>query len=701
MKLFQGIRALGALPIVALGTLSTGSEANAAGMLRADGGLGGNLAITEHSARVTVNNGIAVTEVSQVFKNEEDRIVEALYTFPVPIKASVSNFSMWIDGKEMVGEVVEKERAREIYESYKQVRRDPGLLEQTDYKTFQLRIFPIAANAEQRIQIVYYQQLDFDNDWATYVYPLATTTGGEGIDQRVEGKFALTVDVKSEVPITTMQSPSHADAFVMVDHSDTYHEASLEQPDGSLAKDLVVAYQVGRPRTGIDIVTSKPGGEDGYFYLTLTPGDELSGDAVGADYVFVLDISGSMGRDGKLELSGNSIGAFVEALGDNDRFEVMSFNVRPETLFNELRPVDAAAKSEASEFLKTRRAAGGTELQSALRGAFNYADKDGDRPLNLVVLSDGLAKDADRRTLMDAAAACPKNSRIFCVGVGNDINRPLLTQIAEDAGGLAAFLSRGDDFERQAEAFRRKLTRPVATNVSIDFRGLEVYDLEPKQLPNLYHGMPVRLYGRYKGAGPVAVNLKADVQGFGLNQTLDFKFPETDASNPEIERMWAFSKTQRLIEAMKNSGDRGTVDEIVRLGEGYSIVTEFTSFLVLENDAEYRRWNIDRKNAIRITRDRKAQAELRAQLDSIKAQASNNLGPNSQREKVARNQTAPSQSGRAPIVRDTTSVSNPSPGDVVIPDSGGSSGGGAIDPFSGLLVLGLAGLAAAKKLKRN
>jgi len=103
--------------------------------------------------QVTINNGIAVTRVTQVFHNTEKRQVEALYTFPVPKGASVANFSMWINGKEMVGEVLEKQRAREIYNSYKQVRRDPGLLEQVDYRTFEMRIFPIGPEADQKVQI--------------------------------------------------------------------------------------------------------------------------------------------------------------------------------------------------------------------------------------------------------------------------------------------------------------------------------------------------------------------------------------------------------------------------------------------------------------------------------------------------------------------------------------------------------------------
>jgi hypothetical protein len=155
------IAALAALVFL---TCSAG-RASAAGLLLADGGLGGALEVKEHAAKVTINNGIAVAEVTQVFLNTEDRQVEALYTFPVPRGASVANLSMWINGKEMTGEVLEKKRAREIYESYKQTRRDPGLLEQTDYRTFEMRVFPIGPRAEQRVQVTYYQELDFDHDW--------------------------------------------------------------------------------------------------------------------------------------------------------------------------------------------------------------------------------------------------------------------------------------------------------------------------------------------------------------------------------------------------------------------------------------------------------------------------------------------------------------------------------------------------------
>ncbi|HYG35354.1 MAG TPA: VIT domain-containing protein, partial [Clostridia bacterium] len=168
-KLKRAFGAVGGLLATLALLFASPTSSQAAGLLVADGGFGGVLEVKEHAVQVTINNGIAVTKVTQVFHNTEKRQVEALYTFPVPRGGSVANFSMWINGKEMVGEVVEKQRAREIYNSYKQRRVDPGLLEQVDYRTFEMRIFPVAPRGEQRVQVVYYQELDFDHNVATYV----------------------------------------------------------------------------------------------------------------------------------------------------------------------------------------------------------------------------------------------------------------------------------------------------------------------------------------------------------------------------------------------------------------------------------------------------------------------------------------------------------------------------------------------------
>lgn len=616
--------ALAALALTAF-TLPTTSQA--AGLLIADGGFGGVLEIKEHDVHVTINNGVAVTKVTQVFHNTEKRQVEALYTFPVPKAASVANFSMWINGKEMVGEVLEKQRAREIYNSYKQQRRDPGLLEQVDYRTFEMRIFPIGPEADQKVEITYYQELDFDHDTATYVYPLATVAR-KGVDSRTTGKFAIGFEVKSPVPIAELESPSHGNAFALAKHSENYWQANLETTSGSLAQDVVIACRIARPKTGMDLITSRVSGDDGFFCLTLTAGQDVAQKQDSMDYVFVLDASGSMADSGKLLLSKDAVAAFLNELGDADRFEVMTFNVTPSLGFNQLQPGTAANKQRAMEFLSTQQARGGTVLQPAIGTAYKYATAD--RPLNVVILSDGLTEQQERAILLQMIQKRPGNTRVFCIGVGNDVNRPLLEQLAEDSGGLASFISSGDNFQRQARAFRQKLLRPFATNLEVKFAGVDVTEVEPAVLPNLYFGTPVKVYGRYRGSGSAEVALRGSINGVEVKQASKLDFPKTDAANPEIDCMWAWHRVNRLLKDADRQGDRSpAIPEIVRLGEQFSIVTEYTSFLVLENDAEYQRWKIERRNLDRVGRDREAQVKLHAQLDSIRNKAMADLGPQS------------------------------------------------------------------------
>lgn len=654
------------------------ASAHGAGLLVADGGLGGVLEIKEHEVNVTINNGVAVTRVTQVFHNTEARQVEALYSFPVPKGASIAGFSMWINGKEMVGEVLEKKRAREIYNSYKTQRRDPGLLEQADYRTFEMRVFPIAPNADQKVQVTYYQELDLDHDWATYVYPLATTTRPNA-DTRTRGKFAINFEVKSAIPLDALESPSHKDAFAIARHTDAYYQASLETRGGQLDRDVVLAYHITRPKTGLDLITSRNDDEDGFFCLTLTAGEDLAKVDSGNDYVFLLDASGSMGADSKLVISRESIEAFINELGNDDRFEVMSFNVQPTTLFRELRPATAANRQQAGTFLDTREARGGTILNPALTTAYKYADPD--RVLNVVILSDGLTEQQERAALADLIRQRPRNSRVFCIGVGNDVNKPLLEQLAQDSGGLASFLSRGDNFARQAKAFRRKLQHPVATDLALDIQGVESYDLEPKVLPNLYHGMPVRVYGRYRGTGPATVHIAGNIRGKPLDTTAKLDFPKQDAGNPEIERMWA----SRRIDRLAKNPDDAAITEIVRLGEAFSVTSEWTSFLVLENDAEYARWKIERRNVLRLARDRSSQEQLRARLETIRDRAAADLGP--QPTQVA--SIKPTAAATPAAVPSVATPMNPAPASSPAPSRpsnqswniGGGGGSGPVGPL--------------------
>lgn len=689
----SGYRYMGGSIAVGCVVLMIQTAASGAGLLIADGGLGGVLEIREHSVQVTINNGIAVTEVTQVFRNTEDRQVEALYTFPVPKDASVANFSMWINGKEMVGEVVEKQKAREIYDSYKRVRRDPGLLEQKDYKTFEMRIFPIGPKADQKVQICYYQELDYDHDWATYVYPLATQTRKD-VNSKTTGRFSFSLQARSQVPIVQVESPSHGGEMAVAQHGETQIQASLETKSGDLNRDVVVAYHVSRPHTGIDMIASRRPGEDGYFCLTLTAGKELAKETSVMDYVFIIDSSGSMADDGKLAISRNSVEAFIRSLGKDDRFEIITFNVSPHPLFRSLADAGEENKAKAASFLVSQEARGGTTMKPALEVAYRYADPA--RTLNVVILSDGMTEQAESRTLLEMIKSRPGNARVFCVGVGNEVNRPLLEQMADESGGLALFLSPGDNFERQAQSFRRKLTRPAATSIRVSIEGVETFDVEPPLVPSLFHGTPARMYGRYRGHGPGKAVVRAMVEGQEIVSSVDLKFPEAENANPEIERMWASHKVQRLLKEGDRAGSHATVaNEIARLGEAYSIVTQYTSFLVLENDAEYQRWKIDRRNALRSRRDRDSQQKVIADFEAIRKKAIADLGPGEGgAEPLTLAAAAAPVDGQQGVSTGSPTPSPSRPGDLNLQPRGGG-------PVGPLGVAGVAALAVMEWRRRH
>jgi Ca-activated chloride channel family protein len=432
--------------------------------------------------------------------------------------------------------------------------------------------------------------------------------------------------------------------------------------------------------------------------LTLTPGEDLNKSETGMDYVFLLDISGSMGADGKLLISKDSVNAFISALSPDDRFEVMTFNVQPNQAFKNLRAADAEGKQSAATYLQSQEARGGTVLNPALAAAFKY--QDADRPLNVVILSDGLTEQNERATLISMSRSRKSNVRIFCIGIGNDVNRPMLEQVANEAGGLAAFISAQDNFSRQAEAFRRKLTRPAATALQFEIKNAEVYDIEPKKLPDLYHGSPVRVFGRYKSAGKASVEFRGSVNGREIKQSVPVEFPRQESANPEVERMWAWKRIDGILKEADASGSRSAViPEIIRLGEGYQIVTEYTSFLVLENDAEYQRWKISRTNLRKSETDRLAQLAVNSQLEAIRNKALANIGPEA---------VAPASKAPAPMQVSSASGnsmdlnlgnSQPAPASSRRGfNLGGGGGSGPVGPIF-LLVIGGVGLFARARRK--
>jgi hypothetical protein len=270
--------------------------------------------------------------------------------------------------------------------------------------------------------------------------------------------------------------------------------------------------------------------------------------------------------------------------------------------------------------------------------------------------------------------------------------------MATGAGGLAAFVSTEDSFSRQAQLMRQKLIRPAIERLRVKFQGANVSDVEPQQIGDLFYGTPIRVFGRYASAGSVSVTLSGQVQGGQWKQTVDMYLPETDEGNSEIERMWAQKRVGRLL-GSERAGEGSNRDEIVRLCEGYSIVSPYASMLVLENDAEYKRWKIEQRNAVRIQRDRESREVVQQRLAELRRQSADGFELNrgeklvsTQRKPTAQQTPSPQQASQ----RGPTSERSPGRGiDLNV------GGGGALEPVTVIVALTSVGAAALARRRRR
>lgn len=667
MRLLSLAAATMAVAVIIVCELAT--PAQAAGLL-VPAGADRSLAIESQKVDVVINNGVAVTTVTQVFRNDAPQPLEALYTFPVPREASVSNFSMWINGKEVIGEVLERQRARQIYQQVTRVeRKDPGLLEQIDFKTFEMRVFPVPARGTQQIQIAYYQPVDYDSGFGTYVYPLEMD---EQTTSQMQGEFSLMVEIKSDVPLKSIASPSHAQALVTAEMTPGRYRAGIEEAQGNLDRDFVLVYELERERMGINLVASREGNDDGYFMLLVTPGPLFDEPRKQVNVTFVLDVSGSMAAAGKLDVARQAVAEGLKLLSEADTFNIVAFNIAPTNLADKPLAADDENRHRASEFLQALDGRGGTDLVPAIERALTM--KVAGARNAVLLLSDGQATDIEEHAgFVTAIQRQAGDARIFSFGIGNEINRPLLERLARETGGLADYVSGQDEVERKVRLMQMKLASPAAENLAIKIDGVEISSVCPDPVPNLYRGQQLVLLGRYRGYGEARLTMTGELLGKQETLTAKLDFPEMSRENPELQRMWAWRQVDRLLSQIRAGGESPElVRQVVDLGVKYSIVTPFTAFLVLENEAEYQRFSIERLNARRVETERAAQ-ELARQANPAPAPAARDLtwsGPGA---------SSPSENGAGANSR-----------------GGGAGGGGAVE----WLFLAGAGLLAGGRLVR-
>ncbi len=541
------------------------------------------LTIRYHRVTVNIEDQVATTHVDQVFVNEADFEVEGTYIFPLPEEATISEFAMWVDGEKLEGQVLERDEARRIYEDIVRRRRDPALLEYVGRDAFQASIYPIPAGGERRIEIEYSEVLDMDNGLVEYVYPLNT----EKFSPRPLEEVTVNVTIRSNEALKAVYCSSHE--VDIVRRGDYNATIGFEEYDVRPDRDFVLYFTVSPDDVGVNLLSYRPDARgEGFFLLLAAPKVEVETEQVVAkDVILVLDVSGSMSGE-KIEQAKTALNFVLDNLNDQDRFNVIAFSTATRHYARDL--VSADERGQARDFVDRLEAVGSTDINRALLEALAMADES--RPTTVIFLTDGLPTvgevDVDR-IIDNVGDAAPKNARIFPFGVGYDVNTILLDTIAQNHRGASGYVRPEEAINEKVSAFYAKVSTPLLADLELDFGGIDVVDIYPYPLPDLFAGTQLVAVGRYRDGGETTLTLRGQVN----DQPQTYRYEDVrfkrEGGEEFIARLWATRKIGYLLQQIRLHGEEAElIDEIVELSIRYGIITPYTSFLVEETERALR-----------------------------------------------------------------------------------------------------------------
>jgi Ca-activated chloride channel homolog len=540
------------------------------------------LALVDHKATINIDDQVAVTRIEQTFRNHTPRALEATYLFPVPRGASVRKFSMWVNGKEQSGELVEAAKARQIYTDIVRRTLDPGLLEYLDNNVIRLRVFPVPPNGDQKISLSYTHVADKNNGLVEFVYPLRTSTMAA---QTLQG-FSFTINLKSQYPITNIYSPSHLISYWRPRENEVV--ISFEKSAALLDRDFQLYYQAGPKDIGLTALTHRPNpDQDGHFMLLLSPRADLSkGQQVPRDFVMVLDTSGSM-RGTRIAQAQKALKYSLKNLSENDRFTLLNFATTVNMYSDNLQAVTPQKIEAACRWVDGLEATGGTAIDDALRAALAVRTKDEGRTFTIIFFTDGqptVGETNPQRIMDKVRQSNTGNTRIFSFGVGDDVNTVLLDALADSTKAVSTYVRETEDIEAKVSSLYGKISNPVLANLKLSVGdGITLNEVYPPHLPDLFHGGQLVVFGRYKGHGQAAVQ----VTGTLGNETKEFSYEldfadKTTTDKTFVEDLWARRKVGFMLDQIRERGEsKELVEEVVRLAKRYGITTPYTSYLLV------------------------------------------------------------------------------------------------------------------------
>jgi uncharacterized protein YegL len=540
-----------------------------------------NLSIKYHHVDINIDGQVAKTTVDQVFINNFHREIEGTYIFPIPRDASISDFSMYVGGEEIKGTILDRNEARRIYEDIVRRRRDPALLEYFTDGMFKASVYPIPAHGETRIKLYYSEILELEGGLCGYRYTLST----EKFSRDPLRSVRVSVDIHSKRALKSIYSPSHD---IRIEKTDDHNaRVTYTEENTRPNTDFLLYYTVSDEDVGFDLLTIEDDDREGYFLAMISPRIEVpEGGISSKDVIFILDTSGSM-KGEKISQARGALSFCLNSLNESDRFNVIDFDDDVHAFTAGLVRANRRNVSEAVSFVQRCEAEGGTNINDALLSGLDQIKGSGGTSF-IVFLTDGLPTVGEtniQKILENVKGANGHGTRVFVFGVGYDVNTRLLDRLARDNRAASDYVRPSEDIEVKVSTFYQKISHPILTDIELSFKGMDVREIYPREIPDIFKGSQLLVIGNYDGSGRARVELSGSSRGAARKYTYRVNVAP-DEHNSFIPRLWATRRIGYLVDQLRLHGQNSElVNEVVGLSKKYGIITEYTSFLV---DADYR-----------------------------------------------------------------------------------------------------------------
>ncbi|MBS3818821.1 VWA domain-containing protein [bacterium] len=536
------------------------------------------LTVKYHRVHVKITDQAAQTTIDQVFVNNYPKDIEGEFIFPLPEGAAISEFSLYVGGKKVEGEVLDSKEARRVYEDIVRRLKDPALLEYAGRNMFRARIYPIPGGGEKRVKLSYTEMLKAEHNLVRYVYPLDT----ERFSLKPLKEVTVSVELSSKSPLTNIYSPTHKVSVRRQDKGTA--SVSYEDQNVKPDKDFVLYYSLSEDDIGLSFMNWKS-----YFMFLASPSYvQKKKKILQKDLIFVIDSSGSM-KGKKIEQVKEAARFVIHHLKKEDRFSLVDFDDGVDVFSSNLLPATPANKEKALRFVEEIEDAGGTNINEALLRALKIR-KSEERPRYILFLTDGrptVGITDTARILGNIRESNPEKARMMVFGVGYDVNTELLDRLSLENKGTSVYIGEDENLEVGISHYYEKISSPVLSHLEVDFKGIEVKDSYPRMLPDLFKGTQLVMVGRCTGSGPVEVVLSGKVG----EKEKHFRLQDQELTEEEgynfLPRLWASRRVGYLLEEIRLHGEKEElVEEVKRLGTKYGIVTPYTSFLVTEEERQ-------------------------------------------------------------------------------------------------------------------